>query len=381
MIEMKGHRVDFGNKSFIFENFLTLIQGKSCVGLGEVTHGTRQIFELKSELCLAAIHHLDFQAIALEIPTATGIKIDQFIKSEIESVDEILSSTYHIYNNEEFKRLLVDLRSENLKRKKERRVGIVGVDAMIDETDSQDFLNLLTADKNIFDLNECASWFCHPQTGPINQVEIKNVIQNILVREIDEMLKLRLTLMLESLVQHHERFRTRDFEGRDRNMAENVLKSRQRGKTIFWGHNTHVSARSTPNPATTWMLRPAGFFLRKELGNDYVSLGTLIGDGEIWALHEEPAGCFSELPERFQLTGIADNRELWEHSFAALSSARVTWIPTTDIGLGEKKRIRSFLGSYDPAHGDKKYEIEIFPKEEFDALIFLPRSDIPTPID
>lgn len=363
---------------FAMEAFLELARTASCIGLGEVTHGTRQILELKTEMALAAIRELGFQIVALEVPTAVGIKLDQYINSEIDAVDQVLASSYHIYDAAEFKSLLGILRTENSRRTTEMRVQILGVDAIVETETGLVFKELAAEVETLQETKEIVGAFAHPREGLINFDDVRKTLDAVEKRRISDPTKFRLTQLLESLTQHHERFRVRDFEGRDRNMAENVLKVLERGKTLFWAHNAHVSSRSSPNPSMPWMLRPAGFFLREKLGNSYIAVGTLIGEGDIWALREEPEHCFSENPERFTITGISYNKELWEHDFATSASNVNTWLNLRATPVTAKKRIRSFLGSYAPSQGDRKYEIDINPGEEFDAIIFLPRSDIPT---
>ena len=77
--------------------------------------------------------------------------------------------------------------------------------------------------------------------------------------------------------------RRSDGSLRDKAMAENVLRLLGQGginpKVVLWAHNAHISNTNTPN------FRSLGFYLKDQLGNDYINFGLLFGEGSFLAVN------------------------------------------------------------------------------------------------
>lgn len=151
------------------------------------------------------------------------------------------------------------------------------------------------------------------------------------------------------------------WEARDRAMAENaaamVALEGDGARGVFWGHNGHVSHEASSEA------KPAGAYLREQLGTRYRALGTEFYAGsfvsapsdaiEVFTIDGSPASFFANAAARLcRQAGILD--------LTTLSGALATELakPLDQHGIG---------GDYDPGRSPDRGVLG----ERYDGLLFL----------
>jgi len=267
-IETLEPNADFEDISFLKET----LKDKELIALGEVTHGTAEVFKYKDRLVRFLVTKLGYKAIAFESDFIALEYIDSYINGKTDSL-KFKFGTPLISTN----RLMIEwLRKYNQDKADPDKVHVHGIEA-------RGFSNIINkiievnpsiepADKVVLEKVRDKEY------GKIQKEEI-NKLKAILVklRKMDgpEINKYYTELLNQIVYGYYET--TKRF--RDNSMASNAiwLKERARdNKLILLAHNGHVAKGEPFNvPAT-------GNHLYKKYGSKYFVIATDFNKGKAY---------------------------------------------------------------------------------------------------
>lgn len=270
------------------------------VGLGEATHGNLEFQDMKLELLKMLVEKYDFSAFAMEIPNCDGMKIDHYIRGEMD--DEMTAEmiikdiSYPIYNTDSMIMLIEYMKEYNGNVKEEEQLRFYGFDMQGLGYDVECLENELEKLLGIIPYEEDKKFVCDRMEdlnflrNPNNSLGWKSaeeMIANInLLKELlikNESLLVEISDIKEHLhtldvcvqyIKYYSGVDTRDYtEGfsmRDSFMADNLEwvqsheEERSTGKILISAHNGHINKKENV----------FGGYLSEKYGEEYYTIGT-----------------------------------------------------------------------------------------------------------
>lgn len=250
-----------------FEDILFLnkqLENKEIIALGEVTHGTKEVFQYKDRLVRYLVSSLDYKTIVFEADNAAMENLDQYINGKIDSV----------FMSPNYKALFEWLRAYNKKMTAANKVHLYGLEL-------REFMpainKILLANKDLD--QETKAVFMEINRMPFDKINKKQ-----LDRFRAACIRLPQNLdrkMLIQLIDNYYKFigkKTSKIGVRDAFMAENAFAihtSTNNKKMIIWAHNGHVAKTSLYN-------EPAmGKYLQNTFKEKYYVIATDINRGNV----------------------------------------------------------------------------------------------------
>lgn len=330
------------------------------VGLGECTHGTHEVFQLKHRLLEYLVTQQGFTTLALEVDYGWGEIINEYIQTGAgDSLTVRKAAGFHVWDTTEFWDMVEWMRLYN--QQHAVKIRYVGID-MQDPTP-----NLLRLEH-----------FATQLADTVLQRQVRNLrtaysapdqaagnTKQRLLRLSDELAQhLQAVAAPAAMQQHAHVLRQRaelDFWGRDQAMAANVawlLRQEPAAKVVLWAHNDHIR-RDDEQPRL-------GQGLAKQLGPAYVAIGFTTGHGTASVFNDGPARTLvlaPPLPNSFEMwldQAVPPNYLLNLRSAASADK----WLTTRRKFrmIGEKERPGGAKGQY--------WWYPPLPKA-FDALVYL----------
>lgn len=244
------------------------------VGLGECTHGTHEVFQLKHRLLEYLVTQQGFTTLALEVDYGWGEILNEYIQTgTVDSLTVRKAAGFVIWDTTEFWDMVAWMRAYN--QQHAAKIRYVGID-MQDPAP-----NLLRLEH-----------FATQRADTVLQRQVRNLrtsysapgqasadTKQRLVRLSDELVQhLQAVAAPAAMQQHGQVLRQRaehlDDLKRDQVMAANVawlLRQEPAAKVVLWAHNMHIR-RDDYQPRM-------GQYLSKQLGPAYVALGFATGHG------------------------------------------------------------------------------------------------------
>ncbi|MFE7131245.1 erythromycin esterase family protein [Streptomyces sp. NPDC057638] len=288
-----------------------MVGSATVVGVGEATHGSRELFQLKDRLFRQLVRTAGFTTFALETSWSSGARLDAYVRNGEGDLRQIMreefQQSYADWNNEEFLTLFTWMREYNRSLAPERRLRVLGDD-----------IN----DVHPAQIRRILDWAAghRPTLAP----ELRQRYAGMLALPADagERMDGWLTMPLERrqsldrdvtaafrllersggvdpLVLQEARVITQMTSGfardlndpaqmaelnrlRDRAMAENTVwwQRHTGGRILLSAHNGHLGYE-TPFPETHPVVQ--GHYLRELMGSRYLAIGTTLHGGEYWA--------------------------------------------------------------------------------------------------
>lgn len=275
--------------SYDLEVLEPLIGSANTVGLGDVTHGSHELYTVKLRIIDYLVREMNFTVIGIEGPFALFERINQYALGGPgdgrallkESADRL---SYFFWNVEEMLAVIEWVRAYNLSRGDKPPVEIAGFDIY----DYQGAATALIAYLQRVDPAEGArltnDYRCALETttrnescrllaaGAYDRIAAKRdaYIAASSVREYDDALQYA-TIM-------NQAFGDQFTAGRDLKMAANVMWIRGHrgttGKTILWAHQEHIGEIESP----ILFGKSMGTLLAESLGANYFTIGTMSGN-------------------------------------------------------------------------------------------------------
>jgi len=261
----------------------TLVAGAKVVGLGECTHGSHEVFQLKQRLLEYLVEQQGFTTFAFEAGYGWGETLNEYIQTgKGDSATVHRAMDYENWNTTEFWDMIEWMRAYN--QQHTAKIRYVGIDmqnpypslARLDHYATQQADTVLS--RRVKDLRNYYLAF-RKVRGAIPAATKRHMVQLS-----DELARhLQATAAPVALQQHGQVL----LQGaqlyqagigspiRDKNMATNVAWALAQGpatKVVLWAHNEHVNKFAGSKAAM-------GHYLAQQLGPAYVALGFATGNG------------------------------------------------------------------------------------------------------
>ncbi|MFC5369124.1 erythromycin esterase family protein [Salinirubrum litoreum] len=381
--------------------FGTTVGDATVVGLGEPSHGTREVFRLKHRLFRYLVTECGCRTFAIEANVSEAFALDAYVKEgDGTARDRLLDSAVHdVWHCESVLALLEWIRSYN-ERHPDDQIGVAGFDMQHNETTADHLRSYLeTVDPDFFDRIESDLTAVELPAKDEQDVESLQAygeacdrVATALTDRFDES---RQAYVEQTSPEAFERARhqvrvlgqaARQFDAlepgeqsfdhvgiRDEAMAENVarLVGTEDDLVAVWAHNDHVKRGSLASGRYGDM-DSMGERLAARDDVDYVPVGISIGSGsvrsyspdagryEVYPVSDLPAG---SLPATLTDTGLD-----------------VGYLDLTDLSetgpLGEwfARGPARYSITGTAIDGDPVGSVESNPKRDFDGLAFVRKS-------
>lgn len=252
------------------------------VGLGECTHGTHEVFQLKHRLLEYLVTQQGFTTLALEVDYGWGEILNEYIQTGVgDSLTVRKAAGFNVWDTTEFWDMVKWMRAYN--QQHANKIRYVGIDMQDPRP------NLLRLEH-----------FATQQADTVLQRQVRNLgtyysasskafgnAKQRLLRLSDELVQHLQAVAAPAAIQQHgqvlrQRATEMDFWGRDQAMAANVawvLRQEPVAKIVVWAHNDHIRRDDD-------QLR-MGQCLTKQLGPAYVAVGFATGHGTASVLNPD----------------------------------------------------------------------------------------------
>jgi len=248
----------FDDIKFLQETF----KEKDLIALGEVTHGTKEVYMYKDRLIRYLVSSLEYKAIAFESDYSSLEDIDNYINGEIDTVS--MSTNY--------KPLFSWLRNFNKGKDRYDKVHVYGLEI---REFSGAIDKILATTKQISAVDK--EVLLRVKALPFTQ--IPNTSLKGLKEVCSRLPKTLYSKMLMQLIENYPNFiRSGKVGFRDKAMAEIAIaikESTANKKLIIWAHNGHVAKTALYGKPTM------GEYLVKHYNDKYYVIATDINKGNV----------------------------------------------------------------------------------------------------
>lgn len=275
------------------------------IGLGEFTHGGREVVLYKTELCKYLIENQSVKQIIFEYSDINLRPINNYLLDDNQKFsDEKIKSLVNaqlknsIFFTEEYIDFFIWLKHHNLKSK--QKVKFRGFDTIVPVPIPYLTNNYLTKIDTNFVNKNIERWALpHNDSLTISNIydwfeKNKDKIKSKLKEEDFQLCSMDIRNAKAYITQRHLKKRHQDYETyRDSLMAVNVCELAD-SKSVVWAHNAHIlpitdyykkEDKKTYHQILTKRL---GSFLREKYGNQYFTIATTYSkEATIAVLKEE----------------------------------------------------------------------------------------------
>ncbi|WP_409176385.1 erythromycin esterase family protein [Brevibacillus fortis] len=362
-----------------------MIGSASIVGLGEASHGSREIFTMKHRFVEFLVMEMGFTTLVLEENWGNALQLDHYVLTGEGSPSEYLIP---LFQTQEIVDMLEWMREYNADPENEEKLRVVGMDVQNVSENVYDEIRqyikkykpdlLPRVDKKMKELAE-ATKDLEAYTALPEAIQEKHHEQAKEITKILEQNKKRLNGQSKEFAKIKQHAKViEQFTGMYFNFSENPSEvflrhdiamfenakwaHEQLGKTIVWGHNGHIAKY---NMLPDVYPKLAGQHLLDHYGKKYVTIGTSFGKGEFNAYNLEhkivPVTIESNDPKTFNHTLDKVSKDQY---FVDLRNA---------TGLTKKwlKEERPFLNGFGSAHPSKPNIVTTSLGQSFDILIHI----------
>lgn len=393
--------------------FRSAVEAADIVGLGEATHGTREIFKLKHRL----VRHLvgrGFRTVAIETDFVNTLAASDFVHHGAGTPQEALDDVIlWVWKTAEIRSLLAWLRAFNEDRPPEDRVRVHGISLSSPDRPASQLREYLqrtddisspettvldrVADEEIPEIPTDREAFLERGTSVAR--ELRSYLDEHRPEYVDAQ-SVREWTIARQLCRHLEQncewnrmrlstpgtFDPEAFELRDEYMAENAswcLETDPGAGVVVWAHNTHVKRGSFDMPHEWAAGNTMGEFLAREHGSAYRPYATDFARGEYRAVpngetdQRTPQSFEVEEPPEATLTGTLATLE---QSPLFLDVETAAKDPRLDDWLDQKRQLRAVPALVDPTADRESRTIETDLAAAFDGLFYLHETSPSVPL-
>jgi len=247
------------------------------IGLGEATHGTKEIYQFKTEIIKALIETHQVEKLALEAYYANTEELNNYINKGHGDLNTLISNLgFFLYRTKEFKDLIRWLKDYN--NSTTSKISITGVDSqpggnslkvlsekLKNDTYSSKLLNQLNSDTLKISQKIAILDQLFTRTKEIKSDEL--IITNARILKdsyyLSQFSGLKYSRVRDSLM-------AQNIEYLETNLAPEK-------KIIYWAHDLHIQKKEG------W----TGGYLNEKFGNNYMNLGFLLGSGTFTAVDKD----------------------------------------------------------------------------------------------
>jgi erythromycin esterase len=336
------------------------------VGLGESTHGTHEVFQLKHRLLEYLVTQQGFTTLALEVDYGYAETLNEYLQTGAgDSLTVHQAVGFDIWNTTEFWDLVQWMRAYN--QQHATKIRYVGIDMQNPEPNLLRLEHFATqrADtvlaRRVRDLR--ATYAALDKASPATKLR--------LVRLSDELGQhLQAVAAPAAMQQHGQVLRqragmtqaTNGILFRDKAMATNlawVLRQEPAAKVVVWAHNIHIQhEKSYPL---------MGQYLAKQLGSAYMAVGFATGHGTATVFDPDRSARALVLTPP-----LPDSFEAWfDQATPPNYFLHLRRAAATDKWLMKSRKFR-YIGFSEPSGGAQGQFMDFPPlPKAFDALFYL----------
>lgn len=260
-----------------------LVAHASIVALGDANHGTREFYTVKLRLIDFLVRELGFDTVSVEAPFPITERLNVYVQGGPGNPRALLSELntrllYLFWDTEEFLALIEWMREYNAHRGERPPLELAGAD-VYDESGAVAgvlaYLDRVDPAAATSAGEEYACLLAGNRSGACEAAAAR-VRDALVAREGDARELSDARQYAEVALQF---FQLPFYEPRERSMARNLTWIREhRGsarKVVHWGHQEHIGKL----PSSYTRGETMGSILSRELGREYVAIGTLAGSG------------------------------------------------------------------------------------------------------
>lgn len=388
------------------ENFTDLLplkdrlQHKKVIGMGEATHGTQEFFSMKAKMFKFLVLFCGFRVFSIEATYGGTLKVNEYVRNGTGDVLTAMKGMeFWTWDTEEVRDLIEWIRQFNIGKEENNKISFYGFDCQsykgpansltnyIQEVDANNISNFKKGLAIFHDSS--ASFFRNSIQHGMDASQADQMNHSIeflidwfaanehrYIAKLGEKKFLIAKYNIENLKQTFLLFKnpeqlTQNSVFRDSCMAQNIQWiSKLENRNVFaWAHNGHVARypylRQIQSPFFSM-----GDFLQTIYGNDYYNIGFVFREGAFQAIYQN---------------------KLQECAVGPLKKHKLTneflkaGYPTFFIDLEHSKnKVFSrfqFCYEYGATFDNQTKNISgIRPKESFDGLIFVQKTNCVKPI-
>ncbi|WP_281988973.1 erythromycin esterase family protein [Aquimarina aggregata] len=397
-INIKNVKAETGFKDLKYLE--PILKDVQIVGLGETSHGSKEVFQIKHRILEFLVKKMGFTVFAIEASHIGCQSINDYVlHGKGNSRDALTEQGFWIWNTEEVLDMIEWIRNYNISVPKENKVSFIGIDNQMVGLNSAykrigNFIrNTKTKNKRLLkidvdslfvglrdkpdrndmslyrqNLNELLSYLTLNKAKLIHQTS---------KHQHDRVIK-DLTKIIQGVEVADRRYRkTFDFNIRDEYMSQAVLDILQNGnpevKIVLWAHNTHISK----NAKTIITGKPGslGSILKNLMNEQYYAIGFSTNQGSFRAMNfnakerKYDKNAIFKLPpakeESLDWYFAQTNKDIFFIDFINLS-------PTKTISTFLEKKRKAYLSgsSWSLDYGISP-AFDISPGKCFDGMIFI----------
>lgn len=387
--------IDFGSMDGVFRR-------ARVIALGEATHGQHEVFEIKRQLTMHLVRTQGVRLVAYEASASKMLEANGYVSGESDVVAQAMGGFgMLIWQIEENRALLDDLREWNRQASEQDQVRLVGIDAQDGEAAMSRLIQLIGDDQAeaVSRIRELAP---RAQKSIAEMMAGSRASWDGIAREIEDLRALlqgqipadsakadEYGLRVEEFLYSLSIFSSRG--GRDQAMAELLLRQLEQAGTgarcVVWAHNAHIQ-RSPLGYLRSPELAMGGHLARR-LGDGYYALGVAFGEGGFQANAPAPDGSWGFRRYRlspapagsldWMLGKVGQDRYLLDLRDAPQTTAVQQWLHSPH---GQR-----WFGGYsvpedcDSITSDASRLMPTTPREDFDGLLYVARTTSAKPLD
>lgn len=261
-----------GNTNFTDISFLKeTLKDKELVALGEVTHGTAEVFDYKDRLVRFLVTNLSYKAIAFESDFLAIEFINNYILGEVDTIKYVAGTAIMMTNRP----MIEWLRLYNLNKSDPDKVQIYGLESR-NYTNIFNKLIAVIPHLDRLDKDLMQTYLAKPFNTELTKQEmqgIKSMLSRLQTVQLSDGCQ-QYVEMLRQLISYDT---SRSI--RDQYMAKNATWIKERvkdKKLIVWAHNGHLAKEELHNYPTL------GTHLNKKYGSRYYVIGTDFNSGKAY---------------------------------------------------------------------------------------------------
>jgi erythromycin esterase len=368
-----------------------IVGNARAVGLGEATHGTREIFQLKHRLLEYLVGEMGFDVLAIETGLPESFAIEDYAQGGTGDAAQLLAAESAVWKTEELRDVIRWMRQWN--RTHTRRVHFQGLDmrrggvaakdvlAYLERTDrtmlSAPFVRALTP---VADPAAYAEIVRRPKPElAALALQARALVEWLesqraqLVAKSTEESWWRTSMQARVLAQLFEWLAAPDMRGRvlvrEGAMADNVLRTLEHygtgSRAVVWAHNAHIAGDQQAEPPMM------GVHLRQRLGANYRPIGSVIERGvyQAWDAKVNGLNVFEiapAAPGSLEITLAAAGRPIAILDLRSLPAGGVAadWFRAFQV-------MRQFDGLYDDDRPPGWAPTRSIVARDYDALMFV----------
>ena len=292
-ITLKGVKAETGLQDF--SDLKEILKDKKVIGLGETSHGTKEIFQMKHRFLEFLVKELDFRIFAIEASNIGCRPINDYVLYGKGTSREALSSQgFWVWDTEEVIDMIEWMRTYNASVSDDKKVQFLGMDTQMNALDAayqnvQAYTDKINTELIGVQIDSLFKKLNTTEYIPDFKPEREKLYSLLSYLILNEQRLINITAKseydsviydLKKIIQgvesnDDELQANTSFNIRDEYMAQTILEILQNkasnNKVMVWAHNGHIS--KDPKEKANGYIRPLGSVLKEYLGDQYYAIG------------------------------------------------------------------------------------------------------------